>query len=69
MASNSLLMFDVSIVLNLPFVNLFLNKYPWLYMYPMQKKLMWFLKICYVENLIVTEKGTTSITFLNVMEA
>ena len=59
---HSLLLFDVSIMLNLPIVNLFLKSHPWLHD---AKKRMRFLKMhyMYVYNLIVTEKSMTSITF------
>ena len=50
----------MSIVLNLPIVSLFLNSHSWLHD---ANKQIWFLKMHYVENLIVTEKSTTSITF------
>ena len=59
-------LFDVSIMLNLPFVNLFLNH---TLGYTMQKKRMRFIKMHCVYNLIVTEKSMTSITFLDAFEA
>ena len=58
-ASISLLLFDVPIMLNLPIVSLFLKSHPWL---NNANKQIQFLKMHYVENLIVTEKST-SITF------
>ena len=51
---------DVSIVLNLPIVSLFFKSHPWLHD---ANKQIQFLKMHYVENLIVIEKSTTSITF------
>ena len=53
-------LFDVSIVLNLPIVNLFLKSHPWLHD---ANKQIRFLKMHYVEILIVTQQSTTSITF------
>ena len=60
LASISLLLFDVSIVLNLPIFSLFFKSHPRLHD---ANKQIRFLKMQYVENLIVTEKSTTSITF------
>ena len=56
----SLILFDVSIVQNLPIASLFFKSHPWLHD---ANKQIRFLKMHYVENLIVTEKSTTSITF------
>ena len=47
----------MSIVLNLPIVSLLLKSHPWLH------DAIRFLEMRYVENLIVTEKSTTSTTF------
>ena len=49
----------MSIVLNLPIVSLFFKSHPWLHD---ANKQIRFLKMHYVENLIVTEKST-SITY------
>ena len=54
LASISLLLFDVLIVLNLPIVSNHTLGYTML--------IIRFFKIHYVENLIVTEKNTKSIT-------
>ena len=53
LASISLLLFDVSILLNLPIVSLFFKSHPWL---RDANKQIRFLKMHYVENLIATEK-------------
>ena len=50
----------MSIVLNLPIVNLFYHGYTM----KKKKKTDAVLKMLYVENVIVTEKRTTSTTFL-----
>ena len=45
------------IVLNLPIVGLFFKSHPWLH------DQIWFLKMHYVENLIVTERSMSNVTF------
>ena len=50
----------MSIVPNVPIVSAFLKSHPRLH--DVNKQIR-FLKMLYVENLIVTEKSTTSITF------
>ena len=60
LASISLLLFDVSIMLNLPIVCLFFTSHPWLHD---ANKQIRFLKMHYVDSLIVAEKSMTSITF------
>ena len=60
MSSISLLLFDVSTMLNLPIDNPFFLSRSWLHD---AKNRMRFLKMHYAYNLIVTEKSMTSITF------
>ena len=63
LASISLLLFDVSIMLNLPIVSLFFKSHPWLHD---ANKQIRFLKMHYVVDLIVTEKVRQGQLFLNV---